>query len=508
MAVQVNVKASEQALVNSIQKGVNAYNRKFANSNSINLKINERSFTQPLGRITGAVDDFGEAMAASNARVIAFGASTAVLGTAVASFRSLAKASIEVEKNLADVNRILQLSTSQLQTFGKELFNISKLTATSFNDASKALLEFSRQGLSAEETLRRTSDALTLTRLAGLGAEASVAALTATVNGFSKSGLTTTQVLNKLVAVEQAFAVSARDLSEGLARTGQAAQEAGADIDQLNALISAAQQRTARGGAVIGNALKTIFTRLQRSDTLDRLEEFNIAVRDVQGNTLPATTILQNFAGAYDKLADAQRAQLSEQVAGVYQVNILKAVISDLNSEQSIYNAALLKGANATNEASRANAQLNQTLSALLVQVGNNTQQLASTIGSVTFEPLAKSAANAANSIIESITNVITGEGLGSDLANGLLKGIRNVLGGPGAVAAFYTLFKLVQNSFVYVAQALPQIAGITTETQKRQTLEQAILGILQTESNVSKSILGNTGNTKEQAKILYNIGK
>ena len=508
MPVQVNVAADQQNLINSIERGVRAYNQRFSRSNTINLKINERGFSQPLGRITGAVNDFESAMAASNARVIAFGASTAVLGTAVAGFRSLAKASIEVEKNLADVNRILQLNTATLQQFGKELFNISKRTATSFNDASKALLEFSRQGLSAEETLRRTNDALTLTRLAGLGAEASVAALTATVNGFSKSGLTTTQVLNKLVAVEQAFAVSARDLSEGLARTGQAAQEAGADIDQLNALISAAQQRTARGGAVIGNALKTIFTRLQRSDTLDRLEEFNIAVRDVQGNTLPATTILQNFASAYNKLADAQRAQLSEQVAGVYQVNILKAVISDLNSEQSIYNAALEKGARATNEAERANAQLNQTLSALLVQVGNNTQQLASQIGSVTFEPLAKSAARAANSILETLTNVLTGEGFGSDIANGLLKGIRNVLGGPGAVAAFYTLFKLVQSSFTYVAQALPQIAGITTETQKRQNLEQAILGILQSENNISKSILGNTGNQAQQAKILLGVAR
>ena len=295
---------------------------------------------------------------------------------------------------------------------------------------------------------------------------------------------------------------------EGLSRTGQAAQEAGVNIDQLNALISAAQQRTARGGAVIGNALKTIFTRLQRSDTLDRLEEFNIAVRDVQGNTLPATTVLQNFAAAYNRLADAQRAQLSEQVAGVYQVNILKAIVSDLNSEQSIYNAALIKGASATNEASRANAQLNQTLSALLVQVGNNTQQLASTIGSVTFEPLAKSAAKAANSIVEAITDVITGEGLGSDLANGLLKGIRNVLAGPGAIAAFYTLFKLVQSSFTYVAQALPQIAGITTESQKRKNLEQAILGILQSESNISKSLLGNAGNQAQQAKILLGVAK
>jgi len=77
-------------------------------------------------------------------------------------------------------------------------------------------------------------------------------------------------------------------LAEALSRTGQAAQEAGVSLDQLNALVTSAQQSTARGGAVIGNALKTIFTRLQRTDTLDQLEAFNISVRDVQGNILPS----------------------------------------------------------------------------------------------------------------------------------------------------------------------------------------------------------------------------
>ena len=508
MAVQINVAANQAALIQSIQQGVAAYNSRFANQNQINLSINQRGFSQPLGRITGDVKDFNAAMAASNARVIAFGASTAVLGSAIVGFKSLAKSTVEVEKNLTDINRVLELSTKELQEYSSALFDISKKTATSFNEASKALLEFSRQGLSAEETLKRTNDALVLTRIAGMGAEASVEALTATVNGFSDSGITTTQVLNKLVAVEQSFAVSARDLSEGLSRTGQAAQAAGVDIDQLNALITVAQQRTARGGAVIGNALKTIFTRLQRSDTLDQLEAFNIAVRDVQGNTLPAVNILQNFASAYNQLADAQRAQLSEQVAGVYQVNILKAIVGDLNSAQGIYNQALSKGIGATNEAQIANAKLNTTLSALLNQVSTNTQQLASNIGKVTFDPLAKSAADAANSILESLNEVLTGEGIGSDFANGFLKGIRNLLAGPGAIMAFYTLFKLISNSFSYLTQALPQIAGITTQTQNRKNIESAILQIMQQQGPISQALSGQMGNQAAQAQLLLQLAR
>jgi len=508
MAVQINVAANQAALTASIQAGVQAYNQRFAQNNQLNLTVNQRAFSQPLGRMTGDVKDFEAALAASNARVIAFGASTAVLGGVIRSFKELANVTIEVEKNLADINRVFGLTTSQLQKFSSDLFNVTKLTASSFNDASQAALEFSRQGLKAEETLQRTKDALTLTRLAGISTASAVDALTSTVNGFAASGISTTQILNKLVAVEQDYAVGAGDLAEALSRTGQAAQEAGVSLDQLNALVTSAQQSTARGGAVIGNALKTIFTRLQRTETLDQLEAFNIGVRDIQGNILPAVQILQNFAGAYKGLADAQRAQLSEQVAGVYQVNILKAIVNDLNKSQGTYAGALQRGASATNEAEVATAKLNQTLDALLKQTATSTQQLANNIGKVTFEPLAKYGTEQLKSFIESANELLEGEGVGSTFANGFLKGIRNVIAGPGAIAAFFTLFKLIQNSFTYLGQALPQIAGITTETQNRKNIEQSILQIMQQQGPASQALAGLMGNQAAQAQLLLQIAR
>lgn len=508
MAVQINVQANQAALTASIAAGVQAFNRNLASQNQLNLSINSRGFSQPLGRITGDVKDFEAALAASNARVIAFGASTAVLGGVIRTFKELATTTIDVEKNLTDISRVFGLTTTQLQKFSTELFQVSKITATSFNDASKAALEFSRQGLAAEETLQRTKDALTLARLAGVSYANAVDALTSTVNGFADSGVTTTQILNKLVAVEQDFAVGAGDLADALSRTGQAAQEAGVSLDQLNALVTAAQERTARGGAVIGNALKTIFTRLQRTETLDQLEAFNIAVRDVQGNILPAVTILQNFANSYDNLADSQRAQLAEQVAGVYQVNILKAIVNDLNNSQGVYARALEKGAGATNEAEIATAKLNQTLDALLNQTATGAQQLANNIGKITFAPLAKEAVSVGNIIIDSLNNILEGEGVGNTFAVGFLKGIRNFIAGPGAIAAFFTLFKLIQNSFTYLTQALPQIAGITTETQNRKNIEKSILDILNGQSAASRALMGLGGNQVAQAQLLLQIAR
>ena len=508
MAVQISVQASQTALAQSIAQGVATFNARYASQNQLNLQINGASFSQPLGRITGNLKEFESALAASNARVLAFGASTAVIGGVGKAFKEIADVTIEVEKSISDINRVLSLSTDKLQKFSSDLFAVSKMTASSFQDAAKASLEFSRQGLSAEDTLKKTADALTLVRLTGVSATQAVEDLTAATNAFKETGLTTNDILNKIVAVEQQFAVSADDLTSAVSRTGQAAKEAGVSFDQLNALVASAQEKTARGGAVIGNALKTIFTRLQRTETLDQLENFNISVRDIEGNVLPAIQILQNFAGAYKDLSTAQKASLSEQVAGVYQVNILKSIISDLNNQQGVYNKALEYGSKATNEAEQANAKLNLTLAALISQTGTNLQQLSNNIGKVTFEPVFKSLVSPFNDAITYINNLLEGEGIGSQFANGLLLGIKNILSGPGLVGAVAVIGKVITNTFSYASSALPALFGITTETQKRKNIEEAVLKIIQSQSQVSLALQGQQGNLVSQAQTLFNLAQ
>jgi len=501
--IKLDAVINDKKLLASIQKGVDVFNRSTAGKSKLNLKINEKGFRQPLGRITGDLDKFESALAASNARVIAFGASTAVIGGVTRAFKELAATTVNVQKQFADINRILNVSNKEFDTFSNSLFNIGKKTATTFDDAAKAALEFARQGLGMNETLKRTSDALTLVRLTGVNADKAVSALTATVNAFQQSSLTTTQALNKFVAVETKFAVSAKDLMEGLGRVGSAAVDAKVDFDELNAMIAAVQQQTGRGGAVIGNALKTIFTRLQRRDTLTALEQFNVEVQDMQGNILPAMTILQNFSKAYKTLTDANKAYLREQVAGVFQANILSAIVKDINSDFQVYNRALTTSTEATNEAANANARLNQTISALLSQTGTDLIRLQENIGKITFEPIARAILGPFRDIVANINSLLDGEGMGSDFANGLLKGIRNIIAGPGLVAAIAVIGKIFITTAGYITKAIPTLVGITTEKQKQANLQATIDALLRSDENLSKLIAQHEGNAAKQAGIL-----
>ena len=90
----------------------------------------------PLGRMLGKIradaDEFTKSIEASNARVIAFGASVAVINGISNAFKALVKTTINVEKSLMDINVVLGASQGSLQKFGDGLFRIAKKTAQSF----------------------------------------------------------------------------------------------------------------------------------------------------------------------------------------------------------------------------------------------------------------------------------------------------------------------------------------------------------------------------------------
>ena len=257
MSINVDVHGNTDPLVRDVDAAVKRINR----TGGIKIRIDDKGVTQPLGNMKRSADEFTKSLEASNARVLAFGASVGIINAVSDAFKGLVTQTIAVEKNLTDINVVMGLTSKQLDKFGGGLFKVAAETGAGFQAASEAATEFARQGLSVAETLKRTKDALVLTRLTGMKSTEAVKSLTAAMNTFKGEVKDSTQLVSKFAAVDVKFAVSAQDFADAIARAGQAARDAGVDIDQLIGLVTAAQERTARGGAVIGNSFKTIFTR-------------------------------------------------------------------------------------------------------------------------------------------------------------------------------------------------------------------------------------------------------
>jgi TP901 family phage tail tape measure protein len=448
-------------------------------------QIDTKKSSQSLGRITGQVSEFNKSLEASNARVIAFGASAGAIFAVQKAFSSLISSTIEVEKKLADINVLLGLTSGGLEKFSKGLFDVARNTGQSFSEVADAAAELARQGLGVEETLKRTNAALILTRLSGLDAKKSVESLTATLNSFSSSALGAVEVVNKLANVDAAFAVSSADLANAISRVGSTAQDAGVSLDELIALVTSAQQTTARGGSVIGNSFKTIFTRLQRGKVKDLLSNLGIDVSDGQN----AIGLLQQLASVYDTLGSSQRSAVAEAVGGVFQINVLKAALGDLGKEYSIYGRALQYSVGATDEAIKRNELLNKTVSALSAQTVANLQQAADKIGSIVFEPNAKGFLSSFNDVLEAFNN-IDAESAGGKLMEGFFAGVRDYISGPGAVLAIGVLVKLFSRLGTFVSGSAKEILGLNQAAQQRLGIEQAVLSILQSNSKFTNQIL------------------
>ena len=474
---------------------------------SANLVLNPQSVNasaqqvqQALGRITGQASEFQKSLDASTARVFAFGATTSIISGISAAFSKLISNTIEVQAKLTEVNTILQASTSAFNDFRNTIFKVAQDTGQSFNVVAEGAAELARQGLGAEETAKRLEAALVLTRISGLGAEASVKALTSAINGFTSAGLSSEQIVNKIVAVDTKFAVSSKDLAEALSRTGSTAEDAGVSFDQLLGLVTAVEQRTARGGAVIGNAFKSIFTRLSRGTTIEDLKALGVEIDSSQNGIQK----LQALSQALEKISDPNIAsQIKELAGGVYQINTVSATLKDLSSETSIFSAAAAAAANATNEAFSKNAELNTTISSQINSLVVGLTSLSERVGNVTFGPIIENLVGLASKFTEFLNSALD-PNKGNDFIQGLFAAIGSYLSGPGLVIVATGFLKIFTAVARFAKDGLKAVLEIGTETERVRSVEAGIVELLAKDQQLRNALadVTTTQAQKQQAII------
>ena len=463
--------------------------------------------SKPLGRINGQVSEFQKSLEASNARVLAFGASVLVINKLSEAFASLITNTVKVEATFAKINIILGGTTKELEKFGNGIFRVAQQTATSFDQVAEGALELARQGLGVEESLSRVETALKLVRVAGIDSQKAVSGLTAAIKGFESQGLTVAKIADKLAEVDTKFAVSTEDLINGLERASASARVAGVSLDELLAVVTTVQERTQRGGAVIGNAFKTIFARLGKTDTLKTLQDLGINVLDTSGNVRSAIPLFQELATELDKigLSSVQAGDIIQKVAGVRQRDILISLVEDLNSGQSQFAKALSTSSSAVGSLDSKNQALNDTLETLINNLAVGGQKLASVLGETGFADGAKDLLKLFSGVVSKITDLLQGDSLGSKFAQGLIKGIGGVLG-PGVALVGAIFIKLFAKLTAFGVGALKQILGINAATQAQASLQNSVFQTLLQNESVQREILALEGNKIAQEQLLLKI--
>ena len=461
-----------------------------------NLTLNDRGILSPLGRITAKANEFSRSLDASTSRVLAFGATTSVLFAIEQAFVKSAKAMIDVQKVLTEINVVLGASSGDLAFFGNNLFEIAKKTGTTFAEVSSAAKELSRQGLGLNETLKRTADVLTLSKLSGLSAVASTEALTAAINSFNKSAITSGDIVNKLARVDANFAVSSADLAESIKRSGAVAQDFNVSLDELIGLTTAAQQITARGGPVIGNALKSIFTKIKGEEVINQLRGLGASVVDMEGKLKPGIEVLKELAKVINRtdLSEVTIQQIEQLAGGIYQINQLKAVLGDLNSQYSITTRATQDSASATDEATKRIAAQQKTIAALVNTFSQSTLQISSKVAELTLGPSANLFLGdflnpLLKSVNESGAKSEAGESVGKQIGESILKGIGTFIKGPGFILIGTTILGLLRRVGVFAFDAFKNILSLTQGASKVEQIQSQVNVLLSSQPDIQARI-------------------
>ena len=482
VTVNANAAGVSQAILEQARKAEAAMKK-------VPLRIQTTSLGGGFKTLTADVDRFDKSVSRMAAVISTFGQAAAIIFGIQNAFAAMVKTAISVEKQLADVNAIFNVTQSTLKEFGNGLFNISKETISSFDEVSKAAAEFARQGLSVGETLKRTRDAMALVKISGGDVESAVQSLTAAVNTFKGELLDTTTVLNKVTNVDAAYAVSARDLTESIKRAGATAQDAKVSFNELIAATAALQQSTARGGSVIGNSLKSIFTRVSRTDTLDLLDDLGIKTRNLEGEVRPAIEILKELSSVFNTLSDSQKSQVKESVAGVYQINALSALLADLSSKTSIYDGALAKANETTDSASARLKVLGETTSATLNTTGANLTKLAANLGKTIVTDNIDNFLTKVNKVFARLE-----EGAAGDLVEkafgGAVKGVGDFLGSGGLILGARAGINISRLALEGVKDQFVAATTLNRASEKQLQLQEQIKQVLASQDpNIVKQI-------------------
>ena len=277
---------------------------------------------------------------------------------------------------------------------------------------------------------------------------------------------------------------------EGIKRSGSVATQAGVSFDELVGVITAVQAKTARGGAVIGNSFKTIFTRIQSIDKLRTMQNLGVEVTDASGQVLGATKLIQNLAKSLEAVPDARKLQIAEGLVGKFQVAPFLAILDDYSSKTSKAIEITKVSQGAFSEAYNRNEAQNITLSAAINKTTVSVAQLAEVLGKIGVTDNLKSILGFFTTVIDEIQEILDGDGLGSKFAKGIMAGIGNIITGPAFAVFAAVIGKLVIDLVRFGAGSLKTFFGLNKAAKEQATLQGQIASTLLGNKTIQKKIL------------------
>jgi len=293
------------------------------------------------------------------------------------------------------------------------------------------------------------------------------------------------QALGSVNAVAAKFAVEASDIIAAIQRTGgvfaaasKGVSEGTNALNEFIAVFTSIRATTRESAETIATGLRTIFTRVQRGETIEALKQYGVNLTDLEGKFVGAYKAVELLSRGLNQIdpRDLRFSQIVEELGGFRQIGKVIPLIQQFATAQQALAVAQRGQGSLAEDA--AIAQL--SLANQIAKVREEFLTLIRDIGGTdTFQTIAKSALGLASALIKVADSVkgvlpvlgvvmaIRGTAALSSYARGFAGGMGGMRGAGGRRAAGGGYIRYATGGEVPVA-LMPGEAVIYPQAAKR----------------------------------------
>lgn len=344
-----------------VNRIVNQLKAQFANINvPVKITANTRgakSASTAIGLVntesiaaTRSVNELGRTLGIAARRFGAISIATGTFLTLIRSFKNGVGEAIDFQREL---NKIVQTTGASDKAIADLRSNVQGL-AKDYGVSSQELVVAARTLAQAGFSAKVASGSLKILAQTDLAAtfgtiqdttEGSIALL----QQFGREAIRTgTEIqfleesLSAISDVSKAFAVESEDIISAIRKTGGSFEAAGGNINELIALFTSVRATTRESADTIATAFRTIFTRIQRVDTIDALRSLGIELQDAEGKFVGPLKAIEQLSTGLSVLdtKDFRFSQIVEELGGFRQIGKVIPLLKQFAVTQDALNVA------------------------------------------------------------------------------------------------------------------------------------------------------------------------
>lgn len=346
-----NIGPIVQSINNSL-RGINA---------NVNLQFNQsqvNNATRSMNRLNSSVtecrtgmESLGRQAGVTVKRFAAMSVASGVIYGLVSAVKSGISAFIKFDSEVVKLMQVTDKTKDGIKDITNEITRLSTTLGVSSDELVNVATTLAQAGLSAKDT-KIALEALAKSSLApsfrdmNETTEGSIALM----KQFGIQAKDLEAALGSVNAVSAAFAVEAEDIISAIRRTGGVFATASKGVSEgkqaLNEFISvftSVRQTTRESAETIATGLRTIFTRIQRSDTIDALKNYGVVLTDLEGKFVGPYEATKRLAQGLNSLdpRDLKFGKIMEELGGFRQIGKVIPLIQQFSVAEKAYDVAI-----------------------------------------------------------------------------------------------------------------------------------------------------------------------